>query len=416
MYQSMHTSVMTDKGHPFEIQIRTHEMHRVAEEGIAAHWQYKESGETTGQEGDQVSWLRQILEWQQDLKDPRDFVHLVKVDLFPEEVYTFTPKGKVMSFQRGATPIDFAYAIHTEVGARCVGAKVNGKIVPLKYALQNGDIVEILTHPGGHPRLDWLSLAHTSRARSKVRAWLNANERSSSEALGKELTEREFRKHKVSTKSAAEDGKLQAALSKLGFAALEDFYAAVGYGKVTPHALLSSLVPESELKIKPEGVVARAVRRALGRGDGAIKVSGMEDMMISLARCCSPVRGEEIVGYISRGKGVSVHSVQCPNVEQLMYDSERRIDVEWTSGKDGQSVFDVKLLLDVEDQPGLLLKVVAAVAEEKTNIKNVEATTDETPDAQISMVVAVSDRKHMERILGRIRRIKGVRAVKRALH
>ena len=204
-------------------------------------------------------------------------------------------------------------------------------------------------------------------------------------------------------------------LSKLGFAALGDFHAAVGYGKVTPHSLISGLVPESELKVKPEGVVARAVRRALGRGDGAIKVSGMEDMMINLARCCSPVRGEEIVGYISRGKGVSVHSAQCPNVEQLMYDSERRIDVEWTAGRDGQSVFDVKLLLDVEDQQGLLAKIVSAVAEEKTNIKNVEARTDETPDAQISMVVAVSDRKHMERILGRIRRIKGVRAVERAL-
>jgi GTP pyrophosphokinase len=416
MYQSLHTSVMTDRGQPFEVQIRTDEMDRVAEEGIAAHWQYKEPGEMTGQEGDQVSWLRQILEWQQDLKDPRDFVHLVKVDLFPEEVYTFTPKGKVMSFQRGATPIDFAYAIHTEVGARCVGAKVNGKIVPLKYALQNGDIVEILTHPAGHPSLDWLSLVHTSRARSKIRAWLNANERSSSEALGKELTEREFRKYKISTKSTSVDDKLQDALSKLGFAALEDFYAAVGYGKITPRALLSNLVPESELKIKPEGVVARAVRRAFGKDDGAIKVSGMEYMMINLARCCSPVRGEEIVGYISRGKGVSVHSLQCPNVEQLMYDSERRIDVEWTSGKDGPSVFDVKLLLDVEDQPGLLLKVVAAVAEEKTNIKNVEATTDETPDAQISMVVEVSDRRHMERILSRIRRIKGVRAAQRAIH
>ena len=415
MYQSLHTSVMTDKGHPFEIQLRTQDMDRVAEEGIAAHWQYKEAGETTGQEGDQVSWLRQILEWQQDLKDPRDFVHLVKVDLFPEEVYTFTPKGRVMSFQRGATPIDFAYAIHTEVGNRCSGAKISGKIVPLKYVLQNGDIVEILTHPGRHPSLDWLSLARTSRARSKIRSWLNANERTRSESLGRELTERELRKYKISAKSVAENDKLPEVLSRLGFAALEDFYAAVGYGKVTPHSLISGLVPESELKVKPEGVVARAVRRALGRGDGAIKVSGMEDMMINLARCCSPVRGEEIVGYISRGKGVSVHSAQCPNVEQLMYDSERRIDVEWTAGRDGQSVFDVKLLLDVEDQQGLLAKIVSAVAEEKTNIKNVEARTDETPDAQISMVVAVSDRKHMERILGRIRRIKGVRAVERAL-
>jgi GTP pyrophosphokinase len=415
MYQSLHTSVMTDKGHPFEIQLRTREMHRVAEEGIAAHWQYKEGGKTQDPDQDRVTWLRQILEWQQDLKDPRDFVQLVKVDLFPEEVYTFTPQGKVMSFQRGATPIDFAYAIHTEVGHNCMGAKVNGKIVPLKYVLENGDIVEILTQPSRHPSRDWLSLAYTSRARSKIRAWLNANERERSLALGKELTEKEFRKYKISIKKAWDDGRIKGVLTKLGFAALDDFFAAVGYGKVTPHSLLVGLVPESELKVKPEGVVSRAVRRALGRGDSGIKVSGMDDMMITLAGCCNPVRGEEIVGYISRGKGVSVHSVQCTNVEQLMYDSERRIDVEWTSGKDGQSEFDVKLLLDVEDRQGLLAKIVSAVSEEKTNIKNVDAQTFGTSDARVSMIVGVTDRKHMERILGRIRRIKGVRAAQRSL-
>jgi GTP pyrophosphokinase len=415
MYQSLHTSVMTDKGHPFEIQLRTREMHRVAEEGIAAHWQYKEGGKAKDPDKDRVTWLRQILEWQQDLKDPRDFVQLVKVDLFPEEVYTFTPRGKVMSFQRGATPIDFAYAIHTEVGHHCMGAKVNGKIVPLKYALQNGDIVEILTQPSRHPSRDWLGLAHTSRARSKIRAWLNANERERSLALGKELTEKEFRKYKISIKKAEDDGRIKTVLTRLGFAALDDFFTAVGYGKVTPHSLLVGLVPESELKVKPEGVVSRAVRRALGRGESGIKVSGMDDMMITLAGCCNPVRGEEIVGYISRGKGVSVHSVHCPNVAQLMYDSERRIDVEWTSGKDGQSEFDVRLLLDVEDRQGLLAKIVSAVSEENTNIKNVDAQTFGTSDARVSMVVGVTDRKHMERILGRIRRIKGVRAAERSL-
>jgi len=287
--------------------------------------------------------------------------------------------------------------------------------VPLKYILQNGDIVEILTHPSRNPSRDWLGLAHTSRARSKIRAWLNANERERSLALGKELTEKEFRKYKISIKKSEEAGRLAAVLSKLGYAALEDFFAAVGYGKVTPHSLLSGLVPEEELKVKPEGVVSRAVRRALGRRETGIKVSGMDDMMITLARCCNPVRGEEIVGYISRGKGVSVHSVQCPNVGQLMYDSERRIDVEWSAGKDGQTQFDVKLILDVEDQQGLLAKIVSAVSDEKTNIKNVEAKTFETTDAQISMVIVVQDRKQMDRVLGRIRRIRGVRAVERAL-
>ena len=415
MYQSLHTSVMTDKGHAFEIQIRTEEMHRVAEQGIAAHWQYKESDQMTGKDSDRVEWMRQILEWQQDLKDPRDFVQLVKVDLYPEEVYTFTPRGRVLSFRRGATPIDFAFAIHTEVGHQCSGAKVNGKIVPLKYALQNGDIVEILTRPNQRPSRDWLSIVQTSRARSKIRAWLNASERSRSLALGRELTDKALRKYKLTLKQFMNDGKIEQALSKLGYAELDDFMAAVGYGKVTPSSLISNLVPESELKEKSDGVVARVVKRALGRAEGGIKVSGMDDMMINLAKCCNPVRGEEIVGYISRGKGVSVHSLACPNVANLMYDSERRIDVEWTAGKDGNSVFDVKLILDVEDHQGLLAKIVNAVADEKTNIRNVEAKTFETAEAQIVMVVAVADRKQMERVMGRVRRIKGVRAVDRAL-
>jgi len=415
MYQSLHTSVMTDKGHAFEIQIRTEEMHRVAEQGIAAHWQYKEPDQMAGKDSDRVEWMRQILEWQQDLKDPRDFVQLVKVDLYPEEVYTFTPKGRVLSFRRGATPIDFAFAIHTEVGHQCSGAKVNGKIVPLKYTLQNGDIIEILTRPNQRPSRDWLSIVQTSRARSKIRAWLNASERSRSLALGRELTDKALRKYKLTLKQFAADGKIEQALSKMGFADLDDFLAAVGYGKVTPSSLISNLVPESELKEKPDGVVARVVKRALGRAEGGIKVSGMDDMMINLAKCCNPVRGEEIVGYISRGKGVSVHSLACPNVANLMYDSERRIDVEWSAGKDGNSVFDVKLILDVEDHQGLLAKIVNAVAEEKTNIRNVEAKTFETSDAQIVMVVAVVDRKQMERVMGRVRRIKGVRAVDRVL-
>ena len=415
MYQSLHTSVMTDKGHPFEIQIRTEEMHRVAEQGIAAHWQYKESDQMTSKDSDRVEWMRQILEWQQDLKDPRDFVQLVKVDLYPEEVYTFTPQGQVMSFRRGATPIDFAFAIHTEVGHQCSGAKANGKIVPLKYTLQNGDIIEILTRPNQRPSRDWLSIVQTSRARSKIRAWLNNNERSRSLALGRELTDKALRKYKLTLKQFTDNGKIEQALSKLGFADLDDFLAAVGYGKVTPSSLINNLVPESELKEKPDGVVARAVKRALGRAEGGIKVSGMEDMLINLAKCCNPVRGEEIVGYISRGKGVSVHSLACPNVANLMYDSERRIDVDWTAGKDGNSLFDVKLILDVEDHQGLLAKIVNAVADEKTNIRNVEAKTFETSEAQIVMIVAVTDRKQMERVMSRIRRIKGVRAVDRAL-
>ena len=413
MYQSLHTSVMTRKGHPFEVQIRTGEMHRVADEGIAAHWQYKEGGPLASADAEKVAWLRRVMDWQQDLKDPREFLEMVKVDLYPEEVYTFSPKGKVLSFPRGATPIDFAYAIHTEVGHQCMGAKVNGRIVPLKYEMENGDIVEILTQSNHHPSRDWLNLVKTSKARSKIRAWVNANERTRSVSLGREITERELRKYKLPMKQLSEEEVVKEALRKLGFAELDDYYAAVGYGKVTPHSFLSALAPDSALEQKPEGVVTR-VKRALGLGERNVKVSGMSDVMITLARCCNPVRGEEILGYITRGKGVSVHSVHCSNVARLMYDSERRIEVEWDSrGKD--DVYDVKLALNVEDRQGLLAKIVSTIAEEKTNIKNVDAQTFGRSRARVTLVVSVVDRRQMERVMGRIRKIRGVREVARVL-
>jgi GTP pyrophosphokinase len=339
---------------------------------------------------------------------------MVKVDLYPEEVCTFTPRGRVLSFPRGATPIDFAYAIHTEVGHQCVGAKVNGRIVPLRYELRNGDIVEILTQPNHHPSRDWLGLARTSKARSKIRGWLNANERARSVALGRELTEKEFRKAKLSLKQFTDDGQVDAALRKLGLADLDDYFAAVGYGKLTAHALLAALVPGWEPRRRPDGVVSRVVKRALGLGERSVEVGGVDDVMITLARCCRPVRGEEIVGYITRGKGVSVHSAQCPNVARLMYDSERRIEVEWDStGKD--DLYDVKLSLDVEDRQGLLAKIVSTIAEEKTNIKNVDAKTFEGNSARVTVVLSVVDRKQMDRVMTRIRRISGVREVARVL-
>ncbi len=416
MYQSLHTSVMTERGQPFEVQIRTEEMHVVAEEGIAAHWHYKEGdAAASGQDMEKMAWLRQLMEWQSEMDDAGDFLELVKVDLFPDEVYAFTPKGKVMPFRNGATPIDFAYAVHTEVGHHTSGAKVNGKIVPLAYTMQNGDIVEILTQPNRHPSRDWLSIARTSRARSKIRAWLNANERKSSVAIGKELSDKEFRKYKLSIKSFKGDDRLDEALKKLGMSTLDDFYAGVGYGKFAPKSLVAALIPEEDLAVKPEGVVTRVVRRALGRGDRGIQVHGMDEMMVRLAHCCHPVRGEEIVGYITRGKGVSVHSVDCPNVTQLMFDSERKIDVEWSSEVDGSSLFDVKLALDVEDRQGLLAKIVSVVSELKTNIKNVEAVTFDTEDARIHMIVSVADRKQMDRVISRIKKLPGVRGVERVL-
>lgn len=416
MYQSLHTSVMGDRGQPFEVQIRTPEMHRIAEEGIAAHWQYKEGGgRLSGQDVERVAWLRQILEWQQDLKDPREFLEMVKVDLYPEEVYSFTPKGKVLSFPRGATPVDFAYAIHTEVGHHCVGAKINGRIVPLKTLLQNGDMVEILTQPSSHPSRDWLAIVRTTRARSKIRAWLKAEERTRSVALGRELTEKEFRKYRVPVRTLTDDPAVGEALRRMGLAELDDFFAAVGHGRLTPQSLLGAVVPEQELQPRPDGLVARVVKRALGLGEKAIAVRGLDDVMITLAKCCNPVRGEEIVGYITRGKGVSVHSVHCPNVERLMFDSERRIEVQWAGASDGAAVYEVRLRVEVEDRPGVLAKVLSAVAEEKSNIKTMDARTDEGSDAHATLVLNVADRQQMRRVMDRIRRVDGVRRVQRLL-
>ncbi len=413
MYQSLHTSVMTDVGQPFEVQIRTHEMHRIAEEGVAAHWQYKEDSRVAGGESERVAWLRHILEWQQETKDPREFLEMVKVDLYPDEVYAFTPKGKVLSFPRGATAVDFAYAIHTEVGHRLTGAKVNGRLVALRTPLGNGDIVEILTHPTAHPSRDWVSLAKTSRARGKIRAWLNANQREKSVVLGRELVEKELRKFRLSPKEVLDAGRSAEALKKMGFPTLEDFLAAVGYGKVTPKSLVAAILPESELKPKADGVVARVVKRALGIGERRVKVRGMDDMMIILARCCNPVRGEDIVGYITRGKGVSVHSVQCTNVRSLMFDPERRIEVEWDNTGAKGDLFDVKLSLDVSDRQGLLAKIVAVVADEKANIRNVDAKTFEGHDARVTIVMAVTDRQQLERVIARVRKTEGVHNVER---
>ena len=414
MYQSLHTSVMTDVGQPFEVQIRTHEMHRIAEEGVAAHWHYKEGAAVLGEEGARVAWLRHILEWQQETKDPREFLEMVKVDLYPEEVYAFTPKGKVLSFPRGATPVDFAYGIHTEVGHHLSGAKINGRLVPLRTPLGNGDIVEILTQPAAHPSRDWLSLAKTSRARGKIRTWLNANEREKSLALGRELTEKELRKYRLSTKEMFEGERAAEAMRKLGFAQIDDFFAAVGYGKVTPHALVAAVLPPERLQPKVDSVVTRVVKRALGLGERRVKVRGMDEMMITLARCCNPVRGEEIVGYITRGKGVSVHSTHCPNVKSLMFDPERRLDVEWDEAG-VPTLFDVKLALDVQDRQGLLAKIVSAIADEKANIRNVDAKTFEGSDARITIVMAVSDRAQMDRVIARVKKLEGVRDVERIL-
>jgi GTP diphosphokinase / guanosine-3',5'-bis(diphosphate) 3'-diphosphatase len=413
-YQSLHTSVISEHGMPFEVQIRSIEMHRRAEEGIAAHWKYKE-----GRIGDQrddryFQWMRQLLEYQQEVRDPQEFIQNLKIELYPEEVYTFTPKGLVKAFPRGATPIDFAYAIHTDVGHQCIGARINGKMVPLRTRLKNGDIVEIVTQAAHKPSRDWLNSVVTSHARYKIKHLIRQEEKSRAIELGRKLFEKDARRYDLSTKMLAEGDGWSKALADFGAQRPEDVYALIGYGKLSAKQVLGRLVPNGQLREKaPEGAVAAVVKRVLGGGEEKIKVRGFDDLMVFRARCCNPIRGEQIVGYITRGKGVSVHTASCPNVIKLLYDPERRIDVEWEKG-DAGARYTVKLTMEVEDRKGLLAAVSAKIADINTNIKNMEARTDEDKRARIDMTIEISDLKHLERVIKAVRGVQGVLDVSRA--
>src|SRR6476661_8341796 len=364
-YQSLHTSVISEHGMPFEVQIRTMEMHRMAEEGVAAHWKYKEGRAGTQRDDRYFLWMRQLLDMQQEVRDPQEFIQNLKVELYPEEVYTFTPKGLVKALPRGATAIDFAYSIHTDVGHQCVGARVNGKMVPLRTRLKNGDIVEIVTQSGHRPSRDWLNFAATTRARNKIKHLIHSEEKARAVELGRKLFEKEARRYDINPKTIVDGEEFAKALADFSVAKAEDLFAAIGYGKIQPKQVLVRLVPPDKLREKgPEGTVASVVRRVLGTGEEKITVRGFDDLMVFRARCCNPIRGEKIVGYITRGKGVSVHSATCPNVVNLLYDPERRIEVEWdkTSISDAAAPYTVKLTMEVEDRKGVLAAVSAKIA------------------------------------------------------
>jgi GTP pyrophosphokinase len=415
-YQSLHTSVISEHGMPFEVQIRTIEMHRMAEEGIAAHWKYKEGRVGDHKDEPYFQWMRQLLEYQQEVRDPQEFMQNLKVELYPEEVYAFTPKGQVKAFPRGATPIDFAYAIHTDVGHQCVGARVNGKMVPLRARLRNGDIVEIITQSGHKPSRDWLNYVVTSHARYKIKHLIRLEERTRAIDLGRRVFDKEVRKYDLSVKPLQETDGFRKAMADVGAKTLEDLYALIGYGTLSPKQFLGRLVPPERLREKVEGTVAAVVRRAFGGNDEKIKVRGSDDVLVFRARCCNPIRGEKIVGYITRGKGVSVHSVTCPNVINLLYDPERRMEVEWDKSAAGDAAphYTVKLTMEVEDRKGLLAAVSAKIADINTNITNLEARTGEDDQhARIDVTVEISDLKHLEKVIKSLRGVNGVLDVAR---
>jgi GTP diphosphokinase / guanosine-3',5'-bis(diphosphate) 3'-diphosphatase len=419
-YQSLHTSVITEDGTPFEIQIRTEEMHKMAEEGIAAHWKYKD-GPVSAQDEQRLAWLRQVVEWQRDVSDPNEFLSTLKVDLYPEEVYTFTPKGKVVVLPRDATPIDFAYTIHTEVGHTCIGAKVNGRMVPLRYKLHSGDIVEILTQPGHKPSRDWLGLVKSSRSRNKIKHWLNVHQRERAIEIGRKLIEKEARKYRIALKEIKDD-ELTRVASGYGLGRGDDLMAGIGYGKYSARQVLARLLPagathsiagdiESEGLTNEPGAIASVVRRVFG-DHNAINVRGQGDMLVYRARCCNPIRGESIVGYITRGKGVAVHSISCPNVTNLLYEPERKIDVEWARDDATPTAYPVKLTVFCDDRFGMLKSITGVIGDAKSNIRNIAAHTANS-QASVEVVLDISDVKHLEAIIVGLRKIPGVHEVQR---
>ena len=415
-YQALHTSVVSDRGFPFEIQIRTDRMHRVAEDGIAAHWKYKEGRVGTKADEHYFAWLRQLLEWQQEVRDPSEFIHGLKVDLYPEDVYTFTPKGEVKALPRGATPVDFAYAIHTDVGHTCVGARVNGRMVPLRTQLNSGDIVEVVTVSGHKPSRDWQSFVATSRARNKIKHFINTEERVRAVELGRKLLDKEVRRFDLSPKSVLDPASLDRVSRELGPKKGDDLFAAIGYGKLSARKVLAKLVPQEKLRDPSGGAaIASVVRRVFKPGEDKIKVKGFDDLMVFRAGCCNPIRGEKIVGYITRGKGVSVHAATCPNVLNLLYDPERRIDVVWDKADEASS-FTVNLTIEVEDRRGILADITAAIADVDINVRKVEASSDEDQQGRIRVTMDISDLKHLQRVSKVVRSVPGVLEVERVMH
>jgi GTP pyrophosphokinase len=428
LYQSLHTTLIAEGGHQFEVQIRTEDMHRVAEEGIAAHWKYKATDTVTAKDEERLAWLRQLIEWQREMADPNEFMSTLKMDMYPEEVYTFTPKGKVIVLPKDASPIDFAYAIHTDVGHATTGAKVNGRIVPLRYRLRNGDIVEITTQQGHAPSRDWLSFTKSSRARNKIKHWLNENQRTRAIEIGKKLIEREARKYKVSLSKFGRDDYERVA-NEYGLGGEEDLLAGIGFGKYSTRQVLNKLEPGSTLhseQTTPENPVGNtlahmsdAVKRVFfGKGSDSLQVEGQDDLLVYRARCCNPIRGEEIIGYVTRGKGVAVHARSCSNVQNLLYEADRRIEVEWSAAPSNPNApkpttYPVRLVLVCDDRAGLLKEFTAIISDDNTNIRSVDTQPGKDGVINVEFVIETLDLRHLTRLTENLRKVPGVRDVLR---
>ncbi|HKL76171.1 MAG TPA: bifunctional (p)ppGpp synthetase/guanosine-3',5'-bis(diphosphate) 3'-pyrophosphohydrolase, partial [Halanaerobiales bacterium] len=411
MYQSLHTTVMGPSGDPLEVQIRTPEMHRTAEYGIAAHWRYKEGKAKDEDFEEKLSWLRQILEWQKDLQEPHEFMENLKIDLFEDEVLVFTPKGDVISLPSEGTPVDFAYNIHTEVGHNCVGAKVNGKIVPLEYQLDNGDIVEVLTSEGTGPSRDWLEFVKTSKARSKIKRWFKRQRRDEIIDQGKEKLEREMKKKHINLSEKDKKKELERIADETGKGSIDSLYEALGYSKISPQQIISKFesVKQDEKDRELENLKKKKSKRSTDKG---IKVKGMDDILVRLAQCCNPVPGDDIVGYITRGRGVSIHRSDCPNLKGLKEDKDRFIDVNWKNSRNES--YQVDLRINSVNRKGLVSDITSLIKDEGVNLLSVHARTTRHNRAHVNLSVELSSVEHMRDLINKLNGLDGVLSVSRA--
>ncbi|MCJ8500403.1 RelA/SpoT family protein [Desulfatitalea alkaliphila] len=410
MYQSLHTTVIGPYGERIEIQIRTRDMDQVAKSGIAAHWSYKEGRTEDPKTAQAFAWVQNIVENQANIKDPDEFLENVRIDLFPDDVYVFTPKGEIKSLPKGATPVDFAYAIHSEVGDQCVGAKVNGRMVPLKYELQTGESVAVITQKGHHPSKDWLSFAKTVKARSKIRQWIKTQEKERSLALGQEMCEKAFRKVRLNFNTLAKSPEMEKAVTSFGLKTVEDLIIAIGYGKITPLQLVRKLMPkadeESEHQSLLNKLMGRVRKKKLGSG---VVVKGVDDIMVRFGKCCQPVPGDNIVGYITRGFGVTVHRAGCVNARKT--NPERLIEVEWDLS--ARESFPVKIKIRSMDRMGLLADVAATINKAGANIISANTQTGESKMVSSYFTLSVADTEQLDQVLAGLRKIKNVLDVER---
>ncbi|HOJ77317.1 MAG TPA: bifunctional (p)ppGpp synthetase/guanosine-3',5'-bis(diphosphate) 3'-pyrophosphohydrolase [Bacillota bacterium] len=407
MYQSLHTTVIGPHGEPFEIQIRTWEMHRTAEYGIAAHWLYKENGTSDHELREKIAWLRHLIEWQGEMKDTEEFMETLRIGLFTDEVFVFTPRGDVKNLPAGSTPIDFAYSIHTTLGHQCAGAKVNSRLVPLDYQLKNGDIIQIMTSKQTGPSRDWLQFVKTSKAKNRIRQWLREQNKEENIQIGRELLERELRKHGMEVHENLRQDILIEAAKKLGFGSIDDLLASVGDLKITPAMVFGKLAPEKELAkvLKPEGEEQRKNKRT----SYGVKVKGVEDLLVKFSRCCNPVPGDEIVGFITRGKGVSVHRSDCTNLANESPD--RIIEVEWESEIQGTYPVDIEIVGN--DRVNLLTDVMNAISELKLYLSAAKARSKKGGTAYINLTLEISNSAQINLIFNRIKKVDGIQQVYR---